>query len=400
MIVNSNTLGPAAAGDGDVGLPPLFPTSPQFGEVLEALEAPPNPPPCEEDTISEDNSFVLVEPDDCALTAHATTQTPPKPPIPELSERILGAVDIDSKTTEHTTDQGRRIKLREVSENSLYSVSNTPKNDNLIVPPLAGEKSLNKGSAPTTETSAKTLIIKKTGMPAMPPSVAPRFNENHIEKIITDHQLGLKGVEKTSPKLKTDGDPRTQATQQNDQSSGISAPPPDENAIPDNLIIHRDRVALAAEPPPTNTPMAARVTISDNHMPTPPPKATEPVMQQLIAAGVEARKTAGTVEIALHPEELGKLTITYTPGEKINLVQVTIDRPETIDLIRRHMDLLAQEFRQHGLGQVNVSISDDRAPRPQYQKSDGPQSVKDAPTPHAITVQMHEGGVDGVDIRL
>ncbi len=56
----------------------------------------------------------------------------------------------------------------------------------------------------------------------------------------------------------------------------------------------------------------------------------------------------GPVELSLQPEELGRLKLSFTGGEAGLHVLITAERPETLDMMRRHIDLLAQEMRRLG----------------------------------------------------
>ena len=56
----------------------------------------------------------------------------------------------------------------------------------------------------------------------------------------------------------------------------------------------------------------------------------------------------GTVELSLSPEELGRVRLRLHPSEAGLSVTITADRPETLDLMRRNIDLLAREFLDIG----------------------------------------------------
>lgn len=73
--------------------------------------------------------------------------------------------------------------------------------------------------------------------------------------------------------------------------------------------------------------------------------ATHPVLQ-----------TGGSAEVRLAPEELGHLRLSVEMGEGGLRVVIEAARPETCELMRRHVDTLRQELRQEGLGSVSVSI--------------------------------------------
>jgi len=81
------------------------------------------------------------------------------------------------------------------------------------------------------------------------------------------------------------------------------------------------------------------------------------VAQQLARAATLARGTPeqGT-ELRLDPQELGKVRLTLHMADNAILLQVQAERPETTELIRRHINELVQEFRNLGYAEVNVSL--------------------------------------------
>lgn len=64
----------------------------------------------------------------------------------------------------------------------------------------------------------------------------------------------------------------------------------------------------------------------------------------------------GSVEISLSPEELGKVRLSLQGGEGQMTVQIMAERPETLDLLRRHIDMLAAELRQQGYSDLAFSF--------------------------------------------
>ncbi len=62
------------------------------------------------------------------------------------------------------------------------------------------------------------------------------------------------------------------------------------------------------------------------------------------------------VELTLSPEELGRLRLTFSGDMSAMTVSVNVERPETLDLMRRHIDILAQEMRDIGYGDVSFSF--------------------------------------------
>ncbi len=74
-----------------------------------------------------------------------------------------------------------------------------------------------------------------------------------------------------------------------------------------------------------------------------------------IAVAVTATVDGGT-EVALNPEELGRVRMQLTTTDHTVIVTISAERPETADLMRRHIDTLAQELRDQGYRQVNIDI--------------------------------------------
>jgi flagellar hook-length control protein FliK len=66
------------------------------------------------------------------------------------------------------------------------------------------------------------------------------------------------------------------------------------------------------------------------------------------AVEVIIRQPGKPVEITLNPEELGRVRMALTTTESGVTVVITSERPETLDLMRRHIDQLAQEFLRLG----------------------------------------------------
>lgn len=90
-----------------------------------------------------------------------------------------------------------------------------------------------------------------------------------------------------------------------------------------------------------------------------PPLPEGPEAARLIArqlADQPILRTGGTAEVSLHPEELGPLRLTVEGSEGQLRLVIEAARPETAEVLRRHLEALRQELRQEGLGSVGVSI--------------------------------------------
>ncbi|WP_424941198.1 flagellar hook-length control protein FliK [Aliiroseovarius sp. S253] len=114
------------------------------------------------------------------------------------------------------------------------------------------------------------------------------------------------------------------------------------------------------------------------------------------------------VELTLSPEELGRLRISFQTEGSAMHVTLSFERPDTLDLMRRHIDQLAHEMRAFGMSEVNFTF--------QQQTSDGgrgafpdgesarssdepPSDPRGAPDDVAPLV-LNVAGRAGVDIRV
>lgn len=99
--------------------------------------------------------------------------------------------------------------------------------------------------------------------------------------------------------------------------------------------------------------------------------AGQPVARQIVAAlapppaigGMRVTTAEGVTEIALSPEELGRVQISVS-GQDKPLIVITAERPETLELLRRNADLLAAELREAGLEGGALSFRDGPPPEP------------------------------------
>ena len=126
------------------------------------------------------------------------------------------------------------------------------------------------------------------------------------------------------------------------------------------------------------------------------------VVSQLI----QAAKTAldGMVEVRLSPEELGRVKLSMTPSETGMTVQVIAERAETMELIRRNINLLAADLRQQGFINLNFSFGGGGASESNSQERDEEPSgnwntSEDFGAP--LQVAIGDAADDGrLDIRL
>jgi hypothetical protein len=123
-----------------------------------------------------------------------------------------------------------------------------------------------------------------------------------------------------------------------------------------------------------------------------------------IAQGVAARPGA-PVEIALNPEELGRVRMVLAPGDSGLTMSILAERHETMDLLRRHIEQLAQDFRDLGFDRVRFSFSTDsghagRDPEHVYHSGRDSGETTDHEADHPEPARYRKTVASGLDLRL
>ncbi|MDE3026976.1 MAG: flagellar hook-length control protein FliK [Paracoccaceae bacterium] len=123
--------------------------------------------------------------------------------------------------------------------------------------------------------------------------------------------------------------------------SGSAAPASADHLLSPgaSFAVPKDVTAITA-----NTPLAA------------PAIAREIAHQVAMSIGGRAKHTdSKQIEIAFAPEELGHVRITMSGDNGAMTLTIHAERQDTLDLLRRNIDTLAQEFQS--LGYANTSFS-------------------------------------------
>jgi hypothetical protein len=108
-------------------------------------------------------------------------------------------------------------------------------------------------------------------------------------------------------------------------------------------------------------------------------------------AGALAAAQGGRAEILLDPEELGKVRLTLVTSPEGVSVAVLAERPETLDLLRRGADGLADEFRALGFRDIGFSFGHAGAGHRE------PGGGEAAPLPGAPALPPGEGAAEAPD---
>lgn len=124
---------------------------------------------------------------------------------------------------------------------------------------------------------------------------------------------------------------------------------------------------------------------------------------QGLATVVEAQPVSDArgqgLDLVLAPEELGRVRLTMIAEGDVMRVHLVADRPETLDLMRRHADQLANEFRSAGYRDAEMtfgqgSFAEDHRPRNAPLSSSGGGAVLTNITPQASAGNISGSGLD------
>jgi len=135
-----------------------------------------------------------------------------------------------------------------------------------------------------------------------------------------------------------------------------------------------------------------------------------PQMPQHIArqmAEALQKGTDGPVDVALNPEELGKVRMRISLQDGGIMINIFAERGETLELMRRNADLLSQEFKDLGFGSVNFGFDtsdgemSDNSDDPSDKAHSNEPSKSTSTDASELSVSMPQTLVtQGVDIRL
>jgi len=134
-----------------------------------------------------------------------------------------------------------------------------------------------------------------------------------------------------------------------------------------------------------------------------------PAVSQMIAEAARALPDR-PVELTLSPEELGRVKMTLHSTDTAMNVVIAVERAETLDLLRRNIDMLAQDFRHLGYRDVSFSFAGqgggqarDPSGQPQATATQSGEANKPStaqPQPENTPHRLNLSGNGGMDLRV
>ncbi len=139
------------------------------------------------------------------------------------------------------------------------------------------------------------------------------------------------------------------------------------------------------------------------HAPPRAPTVLPPTLPADLAAIITSRP-GGPVELHLSPEELGRLNLHLVQDGDTLRVTVQVERPETLDLLRRSADVLLQEIRTAGFAGGSLSFANWGGAAPDHPDRRPPPAASGQPAPTGLHPPAPDPGprpvTGGLDLRL
>ena len=131
------------------------------------------------------------------------------------------------------------------------------------------------------------------------------------------------------------------------------------------------------------------------------------VARQIVVA-IQRNTQGRSIDITLKPAELGQVTISLLSGDTGIYVSIIADRPETLELMRRNVDLLTQDFHDIGYEDTTFSFAEsDKQDKDNDGKDTNGQSATEKLNTLAIATDSvpdsqasHSTRSGGLDLRL
>ncbi|NBE07395.1 flagellar hook-length control protein FliK [Paragemmobacter ruber] len=138
-----------------------------------------------------------------------------------------------------------------------------------------------------------------------------------------------------------------------------------------------------AEPVPLPPPVVTAIV--DHVTQQPSPRLTAPLLPLIVETATAAQD--GPVTVTLRPLELGTLRFEVSSRDQGIHLHLSVDQPATLDLLRRHSDLILQDLRQAGFVGVTLSYADGGASGQSSFGDTGREQAQHGQCPSAIAPQ-------------
>lgn len=334
--------------------------------------------PSIEQPVSDRRAEKIVVPQDTPIIRPASSATNPVSPV--QTSLVMAKPSAKSAADVRPDIPSTAAKSQNTALDSLASVASRPEPSQTPTPAKTGAMIATVPPDATARSPASPLVDVQVGRPVSRDRTAA-VNEP------------VPFASRASPsKPVENGQARNIATPTVPVPSAISSRPEGNDPVLDQMrAITLDHTSMPRMET-ARTPITQTAHRHDLHM---------QVARQLAEAFQNASQRP--VDITLSPEELGRVRLALSSTEAGMVMHVTAERPETLELMRRHIAELGQEFQDIGYADISFSFAGEDAQQSDTSASDPApiaESPPEAPTEDAIEIALSTAPPNGVDIRL
>ena len=371
----------------DFGATPLEPRS------VTALPQPTEPGHDMPSRRAADAPRVLEGGDPVALSLdHATAAVPEKTTGQSTGPKPGGALFEPEPSTGHfTVPTGAGLGKLKPSDLALTEEDRAPP----AVSPIGSKETAARLRA-GADIVSNALIVAPTELEAAPHAGVP---------VETSAAPALEHVQKTTPDSDAKASVRFPAPHRL-----VTADPKELSDPPQTPVAHLTGLPVTAEI--IQVEMLRHTSVQTSALPHLQPPLTSAAFPPDLPLTliVHAKKAAESpIELLLNPEELGRLRFEMVQnGDQIKVV-LSVEQPETLDLLRKHVDQLLAEFKQAGFPNASLSFGQWGQGSPGPWKSPAAQDRLDGAIdivedPQKSTRLLHraagQSSSTGLDLRL
>ena len=305
-----------------------------------------------------DQEAALLEADTPSEVAVAETMGPEHPPKQgDTRDTAIG----EQQPAPETLSEARLMQPEHRSE-SVAVASRAPANTGFAPDRPADVAKTESSNRPALHGTSQSLAPPPTKLDqsvrkAVEPAVPPARDTVSVMEAISRH-LQKDHVPETTIRTRSEA-PRLPSEQ-------LAPPAPVHNSQQGTAPMTKspeDQILTAVEPDAHDLPAlrdaaSAQGARDSNTIPSAQPARPETAraIASQMAAVISAKPGAGGVEIALNPEELGRVSITLSGRDDGLHLMIVAERPETLDLLRRHIAILSAEFEELGYGGLSLDL--------------------------------------------
>ncbi|AXT28061.1 flagellar hook-length control protein FliK [Ruegeria sp. AD91A] len=325
-------------------------------------------PECFQDVLGQEvGATGLPEGENSAINSELTNVEAEPEPVPGTTAEASAAAH-PSPISEHTGEQQIRSAFLEtpgLDEITMVPVQIAEANQTPSKIPDQPQVLVSKGLSLQSDSS---FPVPPLSQKAEDPTPQPAQMTNMTEKgQVFDQLVKTKGTVEQMGGIPRPLDPEKKLLP---EVNILTPKPPTPNRAPS--VAQLQLMATAVEFEPVAPVVEAEALHAAREEPLPltsrdsVPQLTSPssaaraeiarAMAGQLAAAVQTRTGSGATEIALNPEELGRVSIVLNGREDGLQITIATERPETLELMRRHLSVLTEEFQKLGYGDLSFDL--------------------------------------------